>query len=794
MSSAMAPEDKLLLSPDTLIIAVADLPRGVKDRLGRDEQEGFALTRPYGRATSTLVDVALADLLGEFRSPSTVVEAVVRYSRKQGLDPDEILTKLYPALRRCRKLGYLVAPNSAQARPIEASFAVGRRMAGGTIVRCLRVLEDSELHQVALDSGGAAALKVVRPGGASVEEESLGREAAVLEHLGGDLAPSLLDRGETDDCQWLAIEWFDGVLPTRAGGTARRAPAADRELLALCVRLAEAYAELHERGVVHGDVHPGNILVAHDGAVRIIDFGLAAIVSGDGPFESPPRGGVQAYYDPEHAAASYDGRQPGPATFASDQFSLGALLYELVADAPYLNFSLDRAAMLRQIAEDEPLPFVRRGRQPWPELEQLLRTTLAKDPGKRLVSTRELAGRLSRVSPPSPVKDVIRTKVLEGVLDSVLAEVRPGGSWFEHGLPAGAPCCSVAYGAAGMAAAVYRVAVLRADPELLALADEWSVRATRDAIRDDAFTSDDLALDEDITGRVTPFHSVSGVHAVQALISHAIGDIVARQRALDAFAATSREPCDNVDLTLGQSGTLLAAAILLEAIADARYADLTSLTELGNRTLAGLWDRFDAMPPVSEAGELSILGIAHGWAGVLLASLRWCRAADVRPPVNLVDRLDQLALLAQPAGLGVRWPLDNHPGGGPSMMPGWCHGSAGYVHLWTTAHETLRDERWATLAEQSASDAYATPNRIAQLCCGQAGQAYGLLALYRHSGERRWLTAASELATRAATGSATLTGLPTAASLHKGITGIAVLAADIAGPEAAAMPFFGEEG
>lgn len=790
----MTPEDKLLLSPGILIIGVADLPRSVRDRLGADEQDGFAITKPHGRSSSTLVDAALADLLGEFRSPSTVVEAIVRYSGRQGVDPDDALTRLYPALRRCHGQGYLVAADGDRAAPVEPIFAIGREVAGGRVVRCLRVLEDSELHQLMLDDGRMAALKVQRPVRSNFGGDVLRREAAVLRHLDGRVAPRLLDTGETDGCQWLALEWCDGILADRAARAARQTTAADGELLTLCRRVAEAYAELHELGVVHGDVHPGNVLVAPDGAVRIVDFGLAAVVTDDVPPEPLPRGGVHAYYDPEHAGASLARRPPGAATFATDQFSLGALLYELMTGAPYLDLSLEKAELLRQIVEDEPLPFVRRGCRPWPEVEGVLGTALAKDPADRLPSTREFAERLATIAVPPAAAGVARSAGLAQLLDAFLADVRPGGRWFEHGLPAGVPTCSVAYGAAGVAAVVYRVAVLRADAELLSLADEWSVRAARDADGRGAFASDDLRLDEEVTGRVTPFHSPSGVHAVQGLVSHALNDILTRQRAVEAFVAASREACENLDLTLGRSGTLLAAALLMEAIDGARYVDLDSLVRFGNEALDGLWTEIDAMAPVAEAAEVRSLGIAHGWAGLLFASLRWCQAADAPMPSNLADRLDQLAGLARPAGLGVRWPLDNQPGRGPSMMSGWCHGSGGYVHLWTTAHAALGDDRWATLAEQSASDAYTTPNRIAQLCCGQAGAAYGLLALYRHSGERRWLTAAGELAAGAAAGSAPLADASIAASLHKGVTGIAILAADLDEPEAAAMPFFGREG
>jgi serine/threonine-protein kinase len=249
-------------------------------------------------------------------------------------------------------------------------------------------------------------------------------------------------------------------------------------------------------------------------------------------------------------------------------------------------------------------------------------------------------------------------------------------------------------------------------------------------------------------------------------------------------------------VTLGRAGTVLGAAILLEGTGGAPGPATSGLTELGNQVLSGIWRELDAMPPISQGGRLDRLGVAHGWAGLLLTTLRWSRVTGNTLPERLPERLDQLAELAIAKGLGARWSWihdPRHPGSGKSM-PGWCNGTAGFVHLWTMAHTALRDERWAVLAEKAAWDTYTTQTNIAQLCCGSAGQAYALLDMYRHSGESRWLTAAYELGARAAAsagGPAGSTLIP--GSLHKGDVGIAVLAADLADPEAAVMPFFGSE-
>lgn len=790
--TAVSLTDELALSSDVLVVRVRDLPGPVRDELGDDG--AFAVTRARGRTPSVLVDEGLAELLGEFREPSTIVEAVLRYSRRHRADAEAVLSESYPALRRFRSAGYLRGAGDVEEGGHRIAFAVGERVAGGTVIRCVRVLEDTELYQVALDGGGLAACKVLRPGRSGDVGAALAREARILSLIDGRGSPRLLADGETGGNPWLCMDWIDGVPVSAAAAGLRRAGRRDAESLDLGRRVVAAYADLHGRGIVHGDVHPANVLVSPAGAVWLLDFGLARLV--DDP-EPVPRGGVTAYFDPQYARSLLAGAAPPQASFASDRYALGALLYQALTGSTYLDFALDRAEMLRQVVEDGPLPFTRRDRRPWPELEDSLAAALAKDPRRRPASTAGWARQLAALADGAPAashRPGRETGGPEAVLSEVIGHAEPGGSWFDRGLPA-APFCSVAYGAAGLAAALCRVGVLRGDPRLVTLADEWVVRAAREADGPEAFSSVALDLDEHRTGRVSPFHQLSGVHAVQAMVSHALGDSTARRHALRSFVAHSRQPCANLDLTLGRSGTLLAAALLVEGLAGTPAADTAPVVELGGQTLREVWREVDAQPAAFAETPMTHLGVAHGWAGVLLATLRWCTATGTPVPAGLWDRLDRLAALAQPAGLGARWPwtLDRRRAG-PATMPGWCNGSAGFVHLWTTAHVATADGRWEELAERAAWDTYLTPTTITQLCCGLAGQAYALLAMYRHSGRAQWLTLAGELAARAAAGVRGGPGHPVAGSLHKGVVGVAALAADLADPEAAAMPFFGVVG
>jgi serine/threonine-protein kinase len=771
--------DPLLLSPDVILVPVAELPEEVRRRLDPAGGE-WAVTHPRARTPSRLLDAASAALLDEFRSPRTIVDAVIRYSQARDLDPESTLVEAYPLLERLLAAGFLVPEGSEEAGGIAPSFAPGARIAGFEVLETVQALEDTELHLVR-GEGGAAALKIERPAVRGRHREAFAREAAVLERLDGRGAPRLLAAGDLDGRRWLAVEWLAGVDAATAAAELRRR--GDRAgLLALCRSVLAAYAGLHARGVIHADVHPRNVLVGPAGEIHLIDFGLslAADLAGD-----PGRGGVAFYFEPEHAAAARAGEPPPAASPAGEQYALAALLYQLLAGAPSHDFKLARDEMLRQIVEEPPLPFALRGVEPWPAVETVLARALAKAPGERFASVADLGAAFDAVGPPRRRRDG-GTPALDALLGRFLERVGEEGPLFREGLPA-PPRASVTYGAAGIACALYRIALAREDAALLSLADLWAAKASARS-GDEAFYRPGSRLTPEHLGRVSPYHTASGVHAVRAMIAHALGDPAARRDAVSAFLAASAAPCPNPDLTLGRSGLLLAAALLLEAPGD----PAPELRTLGDGLLAGLWEEIGGLPPIPDCPERPNLGMAHGWAGYLYATLRWCRASRALPPEGASARLAELADLARPSGRGLRWRWHAESGAGVGTMAGWCNGSAGFVFLWTLAHRALGDPRYRGLAEGAAWNAWETPGSHGTLCCGLAGRAYALLSLWKHGGGEGWLARARDLAGHAAR---TIERTAEAAdSLYKGEAGVAALAADLARPEGAALPFFEEEG
>jgi len=779
------PEQELLLAPDVQMVPVSALDEKMRGAFKGADAERVALTRRMGRAASTLVDAALAEVLEEFREPSTIAQAILRYSQRTGLDGAATLDDVYVSLRQCFEHGYLVDAHDDRATATEVIFAPGDEVADGTVVRCVHLVDDVEVHQVVLASGRLLAVKVARtPATAPL----LDNEAQVLAHLAGRVAPALVARSRPDEVSWLALEWCHGSkAPDVASGL--RTGGGRQALISLAARLAAAYVTLHDLGVVHGDVHPGNVLVTPSGEIRLIDFGLALWAGATG--SPPPRGGVLPFYDPAHAAAVLAGRVPPSVSESADIYGLAAVLHELLTGHHHLDLSLERDVALRQIANEEPvlaptLPV---------EVSAVLGAALGGEPGARPRAS-DLAAALGTLVPAPALGHDLRKDPLEQLVDGVLAALGPGGTWFDHGLPNGGPRSSVFYGSAGIAAATRRVAMLRSDHAMSALADEWSERALADSEEPDAFASVELGVTSEEIGQVSPYLQRSGLHATEALVAHARADVAGARRAVGRYVATATGPSESLDVTLGVGGVLLTTAMLLETLGVAHPA-AAPLQELGQGTSARLWRALNDEADISEATELTYLGVAHGWAGVLLASLRWHAAAGTPPPLGLPDRLEQLASLSRTVGLGAWWPATNRRDrlGWSSHAGGWCHGTAGYVHLWSTAFAAYGERRWAELAERAGWDTYTTRTRISQLCCGACGQAYALLALYRLTEASAWRDRAAELARDAASLSAYHRGaevrLP--ASLFKGDVGIATLGVDLEHPDEASMPFFGPD-
>ncbi|MDW5595747.1 lanthionine synthetase LanC family protein [Conexibacter stalactiti] len=779
-------ELRFVLPADVVIEPVATLPQELREQV--DHADGdCAVTRPRSRSNSSIVDARTAALLERFRAPETIVGAVIAYSRATGVDPRATLDDAFAVLSGFVNEGLLVSSESELAEPIAASLEAGAQVGELTLVEPLQVLADVEVHLVRAADGEPAALKLARAGAGRHVGATLAHEAAVLRQLDGSVAPRLLAVGEHDERPYLALSWCAGIdlhgaaTEARALGAAGRAP-----LLALAERVLSAYALLHERELLHGDVHPRNAISGPDGSVTLIDFGLATRPAAPGSVHAGLRGGVDFFLDPETAAARLARGATPALSPAGEQYSLGALLQLLLTGAHTHDFSLEPEQMLRQLVEQPPVPFSRHDAGDLAAVERVVGRALAKQPEERFASTRALldafrqaaAEDLSRprAAPPRRAEQAAARQLV----DDVLGRLAVPGPLYDGGLAA--PTASAMNGGAGFAYALLRIARARGDDALTAAADLWSTQAQLSAGTHDAFWNEELEIVPEKFGESSFYHHAAGVHAVQALVAEARGDDAALLFALDGFLTAASDPCDQLDVTFGRAGLLLGSALLLDALPAA--LDAEPLLALGDRLAASLWEEVAAAPPAT-------LGAAHGEAGFLFALLRWSEASGAAPPPALAQRLELLATLALPSGRGLRWQPEAGAGGiaRSGLESSWCNGAAGWVHLWAAAHRRDGDERFARLAERAAWTAYeGAAASVSDLCCGFAGRAYALLAVHELTGEQVWFARARLL------GDAAAAGIGASAlrrdSLYKGEIGVALLLAELDAAEPAGMPLF----
>jgi eukaryotic-like serine/threonine-protein kinase len=275
-------------------------------------------------------------------------------------------------------------------------------------------------HDEVLDRD--VALKLLKDEYAEDEEfiERFKREAQSAAALSHPNIVSIFDRGETEDgTYYIAMEYLPGgTLKDHILKHGSLPPPMAAEV---ALQTAEALQTAHKRGIIHRDVKPRNILVAASGDVKVTDFGIARAADATTTSHLGDILGTAKYMSPEQAM----GEPVGP---ASDLFSLGVVLYEMLTAKVPFDASTPADVSVRHAAGPPPHP-----RKLNPEvpvgMDALVMRLLARDPEDRYESAAELIEDLRRVRdglhPLDPPADEATTAALAA---PSLRTPTPGGT------------------------------------------------------------------------------------------------------------------------------------------------------------------------------------------------------------------------------------------------------------------------------------------------------------------------------------------------------------------------------
>jgi serine/threonine-protein kinase len=715
--------NRLVLNSDIVVRAAAPLRNdGVQDIPPAD----FVVTRTASRSPSLAVNRETAEFLLAFSQPCPLLSAVQLISKRTQSEPEAVLEELYPLLRTFLDRGILVRIGNDRRN-------LGVRQIGPwSLQRKINDFDDSSVYLVKNDAGQFGGLKLIRTAAAGGVIE---RERRVAELVGNDVCPALLDSGSSPLGAYVVSEWKPGLVAADAFRELRNSDSARPALLCLAIKVVKAFETLHERGIIHGDIQPKNVLIDLQDRAWVIDFSHSVVPDLPLPVW---RMGVPFFYEPEYASASLNREITSHVpTVPGENYAVAAMLFYLLSGVHSIEFSPERETLLRQIAEVEPRRLITAKGGQWEVADQAIRPYLAKYPHQRPSSLANLREAL---------EDIVASKTLiaatspEGFnvrrRDEPLKRLKDEfglGSDRLRNLEIARPRCSLTFGAAGISYALLRAAELCNDGELLWAADAWIEFAERHAADAEAFISPAIDLTRRKIGYASLACSEPGIFYVKSLVRAAVGDPGGARSAVEQFlSAASYRLSHAADVNLGGVGLALAADRLAGLPLPARSRQ--TLREFRNQMTEKAWQQ---SPPASIRN--SRLGFAHGTAGMVFGALTSGSSKRVE---EAAGRLRTLTVMMRK---GIRWPVR---AGGSYFMPGWCNGVAGHLLMWMRVWQCSGQPEDREMMERVAWGVMESRTSMGNLCCGAAGQAVALASFAAATGDPAWRRRATEFLDR----------------------------------------------
>lgn len=237
-------------------------------------------------------------------------------------------------------------------------------------------------------TGHDVAVKILRPEFNQDQEflSRFDREATTASKMSHHNIVNLLDVGVEGDIHFLVMEYVKGRTlkeVIRQKGALPPAVAAQ-----IGIRILSAMQHAHKNGIIHRDIKPQNILVHADGHIKVGDFGIARVAGSNTISTDDSVMGSVHYFSPEQAKGE-------SVTFASDLYSVGVVLYEMLTGQPPFDGATPVAIALQHIS-GTPRPMSEMNPAVPPAMERVVAKAMEKRPEKRYQSALEMAQDLQR--------------------------------------------------------------------------------------------------------------------------------------------------------------------------------------------------------------------------------------------------------------------------------------------------------------------------------------------------------------------------------------------------------------
>ena len=265
--------------------------------------------------------------------------------------------------------------NTAVGRVLGGRYRVDGRLGKGGMAVVYQA-EDFML-------GRSVALKILHHyyAEASYFQRRFKQEARAMASMDHENIVKIYDICQDGDVPFIVAEYVDGDDLSILVSQQRAGRLEEKRTREISTQLLNALSYAHQRGIIHRDVKPSNVLLTSEGVVKVADFGIARIVEEEIAEEPGEIVGSARYMSPEQLR----GRESTP---RSDVYSVGVLLYHCLTGNP--PFSGDLKSLVRQQLNEEPTPPRQLNKDISLHMESVILRALAKDPAGRYPSARAM--------------------------------------------------------------------------------------------------------------------------------------------------------------------------------------------------------------------------------------------------------------------------------------------------------------------------------------------------------------------------------------------------------------------